>query len=94
MTLTGVIVRAVMVLLAVLVVAVLAVGGVLLWYIADAERRSTREFTRIYSPLPPLKSGQSDTDPDGPAGHPITPIYLATTPTSNPVADSRPRKDR
>lgn len=75
--------------------AVLVIGGLLTWYIADAERRSTREFSRIYGPLPPLKPRQLDTDPDGPAGRPFRPIYRGSTPTTPHTAtNSRPRKDR
>ncbi|WP_219152359.1 hypothetical protein [Amycolatopsis sp. TNS106] len=92
---TGVIVTTVVVLLAAAVVAVLVVGGVLLWYVADAERRSIREFTRIHRPLPRPKSGQIDTGPDGPTGQPFRPIYRGCTPTApNPATDSRTRKDR
>ncbi|OXM50330.1 hypothetical protein CFP71_28280 [Amycolatopsis thailandensis] len=70
----GVIVTVAVILLATGVTVILVLGGILAWYIRDAERRSERTFTRIHDPVRIPGSWQLVTDPDGPAGRPFRPV--------------------
>ncbi|OXM43139.1 hypothetical protein [Amycolatopsis alba] len=63
MTVVDTLIVAVIVLLAVCVVAVVIVAGILVWYIADAERRSQRTFTRIHDQAPIPQQRPLGTDP-------------------------------
>ncbi|KFZ80794.1 hypothetical protein ED92_10665 [Amycolatopsis sp. MJM2582] len=103
MTLLDLVFTIVVVLVAVCVVLALLAGGILAWYIVDAERRSQTKFERIYPPVPvpkpePEEQGDTDrpgrsfnTDPDQ-AGRPFGPLYR-NTPTPTPGTENRPGRD-
>ncbi|UUV32228.1 hypothetical protein NQK81_01900 [Amycolatopsis roodepoortensis] len=99
MTLLDLVLTIVVVLVSVCLVLVVIAGGILAWYIVDAERRSQTTFERIYPPVPePEEQGDGDpparsfnTDPDQ-AGRPFGPLYR-NTPTTTPGTETRPGKD-
>ncbi|MFD6072131.1 hypothetical protein [Amycolatopsis lurida] len=99
MTLLDLVFTIVVVLVAVCVVLVLIAGGILAWYIVDAERRSQTKFELIYPLVPePEEQGDTDrparsfnTDPDQ-AGRQFGPLYR-NTPTPTPGTETRPGRD-